>query len=118
MLAKENRISRQKDFDLFFGAKLKQLKGQNCSSANLILKIIPAQTEKSRVGFVVSNKIDKRATVRNKIKRQLREIVKKEIKNFKTKIDLLLIVKAGIKNKDFSELEKEVLNLFKKARLI
>ena len=105
-------------FDLFFGQKLKQLKGRNYSSANLILKIIPAQTEKSRVGFVVSNKIDKRATARNKIKRQIREVVKKEFKKFKKKSDLLIIAKAGIKNKEFEGIEKEVLSLLKKARLL
>ena len=118
MLIKENRITKQRDFDLFFGKKFKELKGRNIASTALIVKIVPAQTEMSRVGFIVNNKIDKRATTRNKIKRQLREIVQAKLKFFTKKIDLLIITKAGVRNKEYEELEADVLSLLKKGRAL
>ena len=48
----------------------------------------------------------------NKIKRQLREIIKKSILKIKQGFDFILIVRAQIINQEFEEIEKEINAIF------
>lgn len=66
-------------------------------------------------GISVSKKVGN-AVVRNKIKRQIKNILDKYnyIDNFKC----IIIVKKDIINKDFSEREKDLIHILKKANLI
>jgi len=57
-----------------------------------------------RFGFIVSNKFDKRAVVRNKYKRLLRSIVEENISKFKMGYDIVFVLKTEIKNKDHEEI--------------
>lgn len=117
MLKKINRINQEKDFDRFFGLNFKQARGLNLSTPNLIMKLLRSDLKKSRFGFVVPNKIDKRATVRNRIKRQMREIVRLNLPKIKLTVDGLILVKPGIKKLDYKQIEKEIVELFLKARI-
>ncbi|MBU1132494.1 ribonuclease P protein component [Patescibacteria group bacterium] len=116
MLPKTNRITKQKEFDRFFGKNFHQVRGINLSSSHLILKYYPNNRTVSRFGLLVSNKIDKRATARNRIKRQLRESIHLNLPNFKTNIDALIIAKPSIKNVESVDLRKELLNIFRKVK--
>lgn len=111
MLAKEFRITKKKDFDAFFGVAFKKVSGKSASTKNLILKIRPNELKQSRFAFVISTKIDKRAVVRNKIKRQLRAIVKKYLDKFPAGKDFLFITQKPIAKLDFEQIEKDVLFL-------
>ena len=62
--------------------------------------------------FSLSKKIFKTAVLRNKIKRQMRVIVKKTKKGV---APMLIIPKKEIINKPFKEIEKDLLNLLEKA---
>lgn len=62
----------------------------------------------SRFGFVVSNKISKKATVRNKIKRELREAVRKITQEIKEEFDIIFLVKQKMTFLKKDEIEKEV----------
>ena len=68
------------------------------------------------MGFSVSNKIGK-STVRNKVKRRLREIVRLNFSSIKGTHNLVIIAKDGIEKLSYKELENEVINLLKKANL-
>ncbi|MBT4722607.1 ribonuclease P protein component [Candidatus Falkowbacteria bacterium] len=118
MLSKQNRITKQKDFDRFFGRNFKQQKGRNISAEFLFIKILPAETAVFRIGFMVNNKVDKRATMRNKIKRQLREVVRACLPKINNKVDLLIVVNKKIVGKEYGEIEKTVLDLLKRGRAI
>ena len=48
---------------------------------------------------MVSQKVSKKATIRNKIKRRLTEAIKTETKNIKIGTDLVLIALPGIEKK-------------------
>ncbi len=100
MLGKENRLRRKKDFEEIFK------KGRSFKESFLVLKILKNNLKVSRFGFVVSQKVSKKAVVRNKIKRRLREIVGLNIKkNLQIgggkKVDGALISLPGSEKKKF-----------------
>lgn len=114
MLSKPNQLKKDKEFRKVF----KQSKP--LYFGNLVLRFSknPA-INTSRFGFVVSNKIDKRATRRNGIKRRLRAIARNVMPQINTGYDLIIIV-----NKNYTfpysikEIESDVVALLKKGGLI
>lgn len=112
MLDKENRLKKQKDFELVLKEKEAFL------GKFLILKKTKNNLKQSRIGFVISKKVSKKAVVRNKIKRRIREIVRINLKRIKKGYDIIFFAKKSIVEKDYQEIEKEVEYLFIKAGLI
>lgn len=111
MLPKTNRLQKKKDIERVFK------KGQGVKEDFLILKTVKNNLNKIRFGFSISLKVSKRANVRNKIKRRLRELVKARLKTTKPGRDNLLIAAPGLEKKDFWELEETINKLFKKAKI-
>lgn len=73
----------------------------------------------TKIGFVVSKKIHKRAVKRNRIKRLMREAVRLYIKqsdNFDTKyMSLIFVASSGALNKDFKDIDFAVNNLMNRV---
>lgn len=111
MLPKANRLKKNKDFENVFK------KGRGFKEDFLYLKIKKNNLKSSRFGFVVSKKFSQKATVRNKIKRRLRELVKVKLPKIKKGIDGVIIIIPGFKINDFRELEEIINKLFKKANI-
>lgn len=114
MLAKPNRLKADRDFK-------KVLKfGTFFSSKNLRLKVIPNNLDTSRFGFVIGTKVDKRSTVRNRLKRQVREVVRLLYQAGKIKAgkDISLNLSGGLLGKEHQEIKKEVEYLLNKAGLL
>lgn len=84
------------------------------SLPGLSLKISKSSQSDARFGFVVSKKIDPRATSRNKIKRAFRKFVRENLKEIKSGVDFLFIVKNAPSDETFIELER----LLKKEKLL
>lgn len=57
----------------------------------------------SRYGFIASKKFDKRAVVRNRARRLLRETIRQHLPNLKDNYDIVLIAKRPIKDASFQE---------------
>jgi len=118
MLKKVNRINKKAEIDKFFGLSFAKGKGRNFSGDFIIVKIL---TNKENIlpkfAFIVSNKVDKRATARNKIKRRLRFIVSKYLKMIESDKSFILVAKNSAKNADFKSLENDFLKIAAKARL-
>lgn len=73
----------------------------------------------SRFAFVVPLKIEKKSTKRNKIRRKVYEILRHQYKFIKKGFDVLIILQdPGISKKKYSEIEKELKNTLKKAKLL
>ena len=97
MLPRENRLKRKKDFRWVLK------KGKGFKEGFLFLKITKNGLKNSRFGFIISKKVSNKATIRNKIKRQLRGLIQLKLKTIKTGFDGALMVLPGAKKKNFQE---------------
>lgn len=111
MLKRQNRLTKRKEFAYIYK------NGSKINSKNLSIVIVPSKKQDFRVGFSVNNKIGK-AVVRNKIKRRLREIVKKQSKNIKNNQNFVIVAHPTILECDFHKMEEEVLFLLKKGKML
>lgn len=77
-------------------AKIRFLKGQSFNTPFFILRASRNELDYNRYGFVVSKKIDKRAVIRNKVKRTFRLCIENILDEIKSGYDMLFIVKRNI----------------------
>jgi len=113
MLDKKNCLKKKKDFQKVIK------KGEKIEKEFLVLKFYKNALEDiTRIGFIVSQRVSKKAVLRNKIKRRLREIVKDSLSNLKPGYDIIFFTKKAIKEKDFLEIEKMVKQMLKQAKLL
>lgn len=96
--------------------------GRKLTSEFYNLKISPNGKSLSRFGFVVSKKIDKRATQRNRIKRKFRNCIEKNLGKIIGGYDFLFILKKNIEEENYCEiitadLKKEKLFMVSKSNL-
>lgn len=80
------------------------------------VKIAENKSEFNRFGIVVSKKIDKRAVIRNKIKRQIRRCIEENKKHLLVGKDLLIITRPGIKDIEEREICESLMKVFKKIK--
>ena len=112
MLAKRNRLKKQKDFERVFK------KGRGAKEDFLYLKVVKNELKSSRFGFVVSKKFSKKAVLRNRIKRRLAELIRIKLPKIKKGIDVAIVVMPEFGTRDFWEIEEIVDKLFEKAKII
>jgi len=112
MLAKINRLKKRKDFESI----LKH--GKGFKEDFLVLKMIRNNLKQTRFGFIVGVKVSKKASLRNKIKRRLKGLVRIKLEKIKKGFDVILIAKEGLENKDFWDIEEVISKLFSKAKII
>jgi len=102
MLPKENRLTDDYDF-----RRVKRLgKSYHCP----LFKLSVARKKvlgPSRFGFVISKKIDKRAVVRNRIKRLLRQVVRERLEKIPNGFDVVFVVRPSIVGKIYEEINTE-----------
>ena len=90
MLARINRLTKKADFE-----KVKA-EGRFVTSKLFSMSTLDRKDGRpSRFGFVVSKKVSNKAYVRNKLKRIMREVVKKYMVEMKSGMDVVVIAKSG-----------------------
>lgn len=129
MLQNENRLTKVRDFNLLF------THGVWHNVANITLRVLdleknqkysPPKEDKEffikqlRVGFTVGVKLSKLAVKRNRLKRQMREVVRLLIKEKKIKSGhyFLFVAKTGSINLEYSQIEKQIVELLKSAKCL
>ena len=112
MLARPFRLVKEKDFALVMrkGRSYRQPEGQ--------LKTLPNGLENSRFGIIISNKVAKKANVRNLLKRRVRALIANMLPSTKPGMDVVLICNAAILKLDFSQLELFMTRAFRQMYLI
>lgn len=112
MLSVKHRLTKEKDFKKIHAS------GRSFFSSWLRLRYLANNQELSRLAVVVSTKVSKKAVKRNRVKRQLREIIRLNLAKVKPGYDITISVNNKALDKDYKDLEKETLKLFAKARLL
>jgi len=81
-------------------------------------KILENNLDYNRYGIVINLKVDKRAVVRNKIKRRIKEIIRLNEKDFQKGYNVMILTREFVKELDYKEIEEKLLKLFKKAGVL
>lgn len=101
MLPRQQRLTRIRDFDRVFK------KGRMYSTPLLLFRMCENNMPGARVGIIVSNKVSKHAVVRNKIKRRIREIIRKHLVLLNG-TDVIIIAKKTIVKVDFLNIQNDI----------
>jgi len=111
MLPSLFRLKKKKDFERVLNL------GQATGGDFFILKQAPNNLSFTRFGLIISAKVSPKATDRNKLKRQINEIIRLNLEKIKTGFDAVIIFKRLAKDKEYSKLEQELATLFIKNKL-
>lgn len=85
--------------------------GQIIKANAIMIKYLITDNEKSKIAFSIRKKVAK-ANKRNKIKRRIREILRKT--NLTTSFYCIIIAKQEVLEYSFKELEKEIIETLSK----
>ncbi len=107
MLKKKYRLS---------SVSIGSAKGFSCGSFRL--KIAKNNLEVSRFAFVVSKKIDKRASARNKLKRKVRSIIEEMFDNISSGYDFVFYPKQKAILSTRDQIQEELKKLFSQNQLL
>lgn len=113
MLKKPNRLTQKFEFNItrkygvYFAAK--------CFHAYYL---VPKNyTGPTKIGFVISNNFDKKAVVRNKIKRWFREAFRHELAKIKGGLWIVIHPKMTTRQKTYEEISADVISFLQKTPL-
>ena len=99
-------------------------RGKSLSNDKLVLYVFKNRRNRdekgnlyNKVGFSISKKVGK-SVVRSRVKRIMRESFRLNYEKIEEGYDFVFIARMSINDKSFFEVEKSMMNLFKKAGLI
>lgn len=91
--------------------------GKNYWNRNLVMYIKKNGLDHSRIGYTVTKKIGN-SVVRNRIRRRMKEIFRKNFDKIKEEYDIILIPKKNVIDIDYQQLESAMLHIFKLANIL
>lgn len=108
MLKRQNRLTEDSDFQKIWK------RGRSFYTKILGFKMLKNDLPFSRFGIVVGNKISKKSTVRNRIKRQLRETISNNLTEIVPGNDLVINALPEIVGKKKKDIESDITLALKK----
>jgi len=108
MLARKYRLTKDSDFQKVFS------RGKKAFSPYFLVRFQPNQLGNCRFAVVVANKIAKKAVIRNRLKRQVREAIYNNLSKFTQRLDIIVNILPACLEKDSAVIEKELVQVFKK----
>ena len=124
MLQEKNRLKKKRDIEIvlengkFLGGALVTMK---------YWKIVPEKYPKRgytvddlKIGFVVGLKVSKKAVIRNRLKRQMREVIRLYVKENTIPLGfmILLFAKKEMIDQSYDLIAKDIEVLLQRARLL
>ena len=103
----ENRVKKYSDFQNVIN------NGEPLKSQSLTLYFLNNNLDRTRIGISVSKKSGN-AVIRNKIKRQIRAIISKEM-DLSKPLDIVFIAKKGFDINDFAKSKADIKELIEKV---
>ena len=110
-LGRERRIKQGRDFRRI------RNEGKRLSSGCLIANWASAAGPDSRIGIITARKIGN-AVVRARARRLLREAFRLHQRELQTTADIVLVARPSIAGKGFQEVERDLLEAFRRGRLL
>ena len=107
-MRKENRIRKNEEFVRIINER------HSSANASFVLYESMKKQQEARAGISVSKKLGD-AVTRNRIKRQVREMIKALVDFEKSPKDLIVIVRKGYLNNSFLDNQADLEKLVKKA---
>ncbi len=96
-----------------------QKHGKRWVSKSVIVQSVPNDDDTQRIGYTVSKKVNKRAVVRNRIKRRLRALACDILPSHAAAgYDYVFIGRAETATRDYKDLKKDLLWSLKRLDLI
>ncbi len=109
MLAKQYKLTKADNIKGIIS------KGRQYSSPYFVIKTEESNEQHSRFGIVISNKLSKKAVERNRLRRQLFEIIRLNLE--KTSLanphKIVILPRTKALKLDYKQLEKNLLKTFK-----
>ncbi|MGQ9455473.1 MAG: ribonuclease P protein component [Armatimonadota bacterium] len=111
MLPRNARLKCKSDFGRVY------CRGSSYATDLIVMYVVPARGECTRVGFSVSGKVGK-SVIRNRTRRLLREAVRLLLPKVRQKYDVVIVARKSAADAGFAELRSDVEKLFRRAGLI
>jgi ribonuclease P protein component len=102
MLPAQFRLKEKRDFNRVFR------RGRGVANAKISVKAAGNNLVNSRFAFVVGTAVSKRAVRRNRLRRQMREVVRARLDRIKPGFDVVLMTRPAALDLNFQELGREI----------
>lgn len=112
MLAKQNRLVKQKDFEKIFQ------QGRSYYSKLLGIKAMANEQRTNRYGIIISTKVSKKSTERNKLKRQIRHVIKRLDSELAQGMDITVIALPAVLGQSYNTVNSELERILIKLKLL
>lgn len=89
---------------------------KSLSNRSVVILYIKNNTQQNRLGIVASKKIGN-SVKRNKARRRIKEIYRINENNLFKGYDIVIIAKSPINESSFGELQKSIINCFKRFKI-
>ena len=110
-IRRTNRLAASDDF------QRARREGQSWAARAIVLRAVPNSLDRTRFGFAVGKRIGK-ATVRNRIRRLMREAIRHRVSDIAPGWDVVLIAREGIRDTSFVMVDRMVEQLLRRASLL
>lgn len=115
VLPKENRLKHRRDFDAIYQHGIRR--GSYCFNLRA-LKQKTSPHSPSQIGISISRKVSKSAVVRNRIKRQLRAILRQFLPRLTPGWQIVIGVRSQAVGCDYEKFLQELEQLLVKAEVL
>lgn len=112
MFPKRARLRHERDHET-----VRRL-GRRIRDQCLSVRVVRGSATQARVAVVVSKRVDRRATERNRIKRQLRSIMARLYVRLPTNADVVVYAQPPAKQRSFADLRARLQNLLQRLSLL
>ncbi len=104
-------LKKNKDFQMVYK------KGKSNANKYLVMYIMDNHTEQNRIGISVSKKVGN-SIVRHRLTRLIRESYRLQEDKFQRGLDMIIIARAGAKDRSYREIESALLHLGRLHKII
>jgi len=99
--------------------KIEEVKrGKKYTSTLFVLFWLKDDSQKPKFSFVCSKVVSGKAVVRNRIKRQMSEVIRKNLARVSPGFKVLLVARKEAALRKYEEIEKELLAVLEKEEII